>query len=69
MKIYRVSYRDGYDEHIRYEYFTTKAAAEKADKANKGNQTRDDIEEAEIPLTKKGVMQLLRQWASHADNG
>lgn len=68
MKIYRVSYRDGYDEHQGYDYFTDKSDAKKADNSNKANQMRDDIEEIEIPLTKSGVMQLLKQWASHPYN-
>ena len=69
MKIYRVSYRDVFDEHQGYDYFANKADAKKADASNKENGMRDDIEEIEISLTKKGVLSLLKQWASHADNG
>ena len=69
MKIYRVAYRNAFSEHQGYEYFSNKADAVKADNKNKGNNTRDDIQEIEIILTKKGVISALNQFASHPDNG
>jgi hypothetical protein len=69
MKLYRVSYRDQFAEHKGYEYFSNKKDALKADNTNKENSTRDDVEEIEINLSKKGVIFAFNQWASHPDNG
>lgn len=69
MKVYQVAYRDNYSEHNGYEYFLNKLEAKKADNKNKGNPTRDDIEEIEFKLSKKGILSLLNQYASHNDNG
>jgi hypothetical protein len=69
MKIYRVAYRDAFSEHKGYEYFSNKAGAVKADNKNKANSTRDEIEEIEIPATKKGIISALNIYCSYPDNG
>ena len=72
MKIYRASFRDNFHEHQGYEYFTSKAKAEKAQKKHNANQeeeNRDSVEEIEFSLTKADIVSLLNQYAGHPDNG
>lgn len=72
MKIYRASFRDDFNEHKGYQYFTSKTKAgliqkkhnNKLDKVN-----REEVEEIEFTLSKAGIISLLNQYASHPDNG
>ena len=79
MKIYRVSHRDQWSEHSGYEYFSNKSIAESIqNKENKERgkggkdsaaQTFDEVEEIEFMLSKKGILDLLNQYAAHPNNG
>ena len=70
MKIYRVSSHNSFAEHTGYDYFSSKLAAEREQKKiNEENNRDDEVSEYEFPLTKKGVLGLLIEVASHPDNG
>lgn len=70
MKIYRVSSRRPDTEHVGYFYYTNKYSALRTQRElNKETENNDEVEVFDIPLTKNGVMKLLRLTASHPDNG
>ena len=67
MKIYRIARTDFELGHDGYAYCTSRKAAVAL--AREGGYDVDTIRMLDVPLTKAGVMALLDQWASHADNG
>jgi hypothetical protein len=72
MKVYRVGLRDVWSEHKGYLFYSSKSEAEaeqKKDNKDRGNSMQDEVTEIEFDLTKKGVIEMLNQWASHPDNG
>ncbi len=72
MRIYRNEYKvDG--ESQGFEFYTTKAAAGAARTVFERQNAQYDCEciqmHTDVDLTRGGVLSLLRNWASHADNG
>lgn len=70
--IYRVHYNDDADGSAGFAYFTVKREAENAARAwhNESPETRlVEIEAEKTPKTRKAVVNLLRLWGSHSDNG
>jgi hypothetical protein len=70
MKIYKVHYRDKTFESKGFEFFAYKSNAEKANKkANKENESEQEVEEINFEFTKDGILGLLAKVACHPDNG
>lgn len=73
MRLYRVGARDDFEEHQGYEYFSSKREALKYVK--NFNEYAPlcampiEVEETTFEMTKKGIIGLLTEWASHPDNG
>jgi hypothetical protein len=61
MKIYRVHTRDEFSESKGYDYFTDKSEAIKEqNKSNKDSSMKEEIEEEDIPVSKKGILYALK---------
>ena len=68
MKIYKVSFKDDYQEHQGYEYFTSKKDALKRIKDH-WNEYAYLEEDFDIKLNKNSVLQALNEHGGHPDNG
>lgn len=73
MKVYIVHTRDDFEESKGYEFFSSKSEAMKEKRRNDrlfpANQQKEDVREYEFKLTKKSVIEMLNDLASHPDNG
>lgn len=72
MKIYRVSKYCGQEGHQGYEYHSNKKDAEKSQKEFNSwypNDVLEGVEEFNYPITKKGMLEALNFFGSHANNG
>lgn len=85
MKVYRVTKRRTGNEHDGYSYYSNKAIAEREQKKgnktlytdaldaelgeSQPQRNRDEVEEIEFELSKKGILDLLNWHANHPDNG
>lgn len=70
MKIYKVTRRRSFNEHAGYSYYSNKRKAEQEQrKENDGGNDNDEVQEYDFTLTKKGILELLEQVATHPDNG
>lgn len=76
MKIYRLDKRGEAGVSFGFEYFTTIKEARKAcrdwmgdDEESICNAEGTDIVAIEVTPTKPGIMRVLKQWATHPDNG
>jgi hypothetical protein len=81
MKIYRFHFYEGNDGSTGFGYYTSRGAAEAAarawvkqcqqddDRASAMMGINSEIEEIDVVLTKKGVIELLESWAAHPSNG
>ena len=75
--IYRVHLTDDFDGSRGYSYHGSFKAADQALRDHHARLTArgvvdtspDPITCAPMPTTKAGIIALLAQWASHADNG
>jgi hypothetical protein len=70
-QVYRNHYRDGHGESQGYEYFSARRDAERAERKFLRDDPGGAVEREELvfPLTKGGVIDMMNQYASHADNG
>lgn len=74
MKIYRVSLEDSTGMSLGFSYHSNRADAFKALKANEKNEgmlSDPDayIQERDFIISKYEFLKLLKDWASHPDNG
>lgn len=74
MRFYRVHLYKTSDGSCGYEFFTARAAAERCAKDWLEDTTDSDIctaeiENIDIAPTKSGILQALKNLASHAENG
>jgi len=72
MKIYKVTLLDNNLESEGFKYFTSKSEANKELKKYNKNfdcETGAENKEISISLTKREVVDLLNEHASHNDNG
>ncbi len=68
MNVYRVSYRDAAYEHKGYSYHTSiKDAGAAIRKA--GRDVSSEIDAFKVKISKLGILDALRQFGSHPDNG
>lgn len=73
--IYRVHYNDSADGSQGFGYFSALREAEKAlrewrrDAPETRGPEAADIDKRPAPRTKGEVLDMLHQWATHADNG
>jgi hypothetical protein len=72
MKIYRLHVRQHQAGSVGYQFFTSKAAAEIAEREAKCHEDHEATAidgPREIKLTKAGVLAALNLYAAHPDNG
>lgn len=76
MKIYRLSKSQNYGEHVGYEYFSIRREAEKAFRDWMSGEEEwvcgaegTKIEIIHVEPNKHGILQALKSFASHPDNG
>lgn len=71
MKFYRLHRTRDNGSSIGYDWFTSKAAADKEAKEYKGIYPDEaaDVTRHEIKPTKKGILAALNKFAGHPDNG
>lgn len=66
MKIYRVSYKDDFDEHTGYSYHSLRRDAKAA---MTDTERKTDVEIIEVKATKSGIVQALNEFGGHPNNG
>lgn len=73
MRLYRVHLYSAVEGSMGYEWVTNKRAAElraaEFVKDQEGRAPEPEVETVEFPLTKRGVLFLLRVYAAHEQNG
>lgn len=70
MKIYRISFRLSDQEHTGFEYYASRVSAERAQRRNNhASNSRDEVEEIEFILSKRGILDLMNAYAAYPDNG